>query len=63
MYIVLYLDLLWAVCSYRQLGSKTILHHAIKRQRLHLDELFARKYCQTGGLEHDIMYCVRMCKA
>ena len=51
--------LLWAG---RQQGSKTIRYHAIKRQRLHLDERFARKCCQIGGLEHDVMYFVRMRK-
>ena len=49
--------------GWQQQGSKKVRHHAIKRQRPRLDERFACKCCQTGGLEHDIMYFMCMCKA
>ena len=53
------LILLWAG---RQQGSKIICHRAIKRQRPRSDEQFAHNCCQTGGLMHDVIYFVRMCK-
>ena len=43
-----------------QQGSEKVRHHAIKRQRPHLDEWFTGKCCQTGGLEHEVrnVFCV-----